>query len=330
VHFKLISLKRYTFVDWATQGYMALVALLILAFHGAAVPLWPRLVAAHAVGIGLVHVLIQTQARRPANRVLDFLRHFYPVLLYVGFYRETGELNHMFTSDYLDPVFIRLDETIFGTQPSLSFMQSLPHWPVSEMFYVAYFSYYVMIAGVGLALFLRDRRQFAHYVSMVSFVFYVCYLVYIFTPVMGPRIFHRVINGYALPPEVQPAVMPEFPAAVQAGLFFRIMVWIYNTFEAPGAAFPSSHVAVAITTAWFSFRYLRRIRALHFVMVVLLCLSTVYCRYHYVVDVMAGVATAALLLPLGNWLYQRFGQLAQESPRANPPPNASAPQRARS
>lgn len=330
MRFKLISLKRYTFVDWATQGYMALVAVLVVAFHGTAVPFWPWLVAAHAVGIGLVHVVIQAHARRPANQVLDFLRHFYPVLLYVGFYRETGELNHMFTPDYLDPVCIRLDEMIFGAQPSIVFMQRLPHWLVSEMFYAAYFSYYVMIAGVGLALYLRDRRQFFHYLSVVCFVFYVCYVVYIFTPVMGPRVFHRGIDGYSLPPEIQPEVVPEFPAAVQAGPFFKLMAWIYDIFEAPGAAFPSSHVAVAITTAWFSFRYLRRIRIPHFIMVVLLCLSTVYCRYHYAVDVMAGVATAALLLPLGNWLYQRFGQLAQEARPANSPPNGPTSQRLRS
>jgi membrane-associated phospholipid phosphatase len=162
-----------------------------------------------------------------------------------------------------------------------------------------------MIVGIGVALFVRNRSQFFHFVSVMSFVFYVCYLVYIFTPVMGPRIFHRVINGYSLPMEVQPQVIPEFPAAVQAGLFFRIMAWIYETFEAPGAAFPSSHVAVAITTLWFSFRYLPRIRFLHLLMAVLLCLSTIYCRYHYAVDVMAGIVTAAVLVPLANWLYAR-------------------------
>jgi membrane-associated phospholipid phosphatase len=117
-----------------------------------------------------------------------------------------------------------------------------------------------------------------------------------------------VINGYTLPPDVQPAVIPEFPAAVRGGLFFQLMVWIYDTFEAPGAAFPSSHVAVAIATLWFSFRYLPRIRWLHLIMVVLLCLSTIYCCYHYAVDVAAGIGTAALLIPLGNWLYARLGQ----------------------
>jgi membrane-associated phospholipid phosphatase len=38
----------------------------------------------------------------------------------------------------------------------------------------------------------------------------------------------------------------------------------------------------------------------------MLCLSTIYCRYHYVVDVLAGLVTAAVLIPTGNWLYFKF------------------------
>jgi membrane-associated phospholipid phosphatase len=292
---------------------MALVALLILLFHDRAVSWWPWLLLAHAVTIGLVHWLIIGHARRPENRVLNFLRHFYPVLLYTGFYRETGELNQMAVAGYLDPFFVRLEERIFGTQPSLAFMQSLPWRPVGELFYASYFSYYLMIAGVGLALFWRDRRAFFHYVSVVSFVFYLCYLIYIFTPVMGPRVFERAIDGYELPARFRPAGSLDIPAAIQAGVFFRIMAWIYGTFEAPGAAFPSSHVAVALTTVYFSFRYLRRIRFLHLIVALLLCASTVYCRYHYVVDAVAGVITAMVLVPLGNRLYFRFRQPCGQS-----------------
>ncbi len=306
-------MKHYTFIDFATQGYLAMVGLLILIFHGEAVAQWPWLVVAHVAGLALVHLLILLHVRWPANRLLDFLRHFYPVPMFIGFYRETGELNQIFVSGFLDPVFIHWDERLFGGQPSLTFMEHLPYWPVSEMFYAAYFSYYVMIVGVGLALFLRDRRQFFHYLSIVCFVFYVCYLIYIFTPVTGPRIFFRAVNGYELPAQAQPAVLPEYPSAVQAGPFFRLMDWIYEHFEASGAAFPSSHVAVAIVTLYFSFRYLPRIRVLHLLMVVLLSLSTVYCRYHYAVDVAAGVVTAALLIPLGNWLYFRFQRLLKQA-----------------
>jgi membrane-associated phospholipid phosphatase len=88
------------------------------------------------------------------------------------------------------------------------------------------------------------------------------------------------------------------------------MAVIYEHFESPGAAFPSSHVAIALVTVYFSFRYLRAIRWAHLIVAILLCVSTVYCRYHYAVDVPAGVLMTALFLPLGNWLYARYGKSA--------------------
>lgn len=316
--------RHYRFVDFATQGYNALVGSVILLFHNDTIPIWAWLVGAHAVAAVLIHALIEAHARRPAHRVLNFLRHFYPVLLYTGFFRETGAVNRIFFTEYLDPMVIRWEQALFGCQPSVLFMARWPWLPVSELFYAAYFSYYVMIAGVGLALFLRDRRQFFHYVSVVSFLFYVCYAIYDVVPVIGPRVFFREIEGYSLPEELQAlAVTDVYPEAVKAGVFFKIMAWIYRVFEAPGAALPSSHVAVAICTLGFSRRYLPRIRHVHAVAVVLLCASTVYCRYHYVVDVLAGVLTAAVLIPLANRLYWKLEREPVLEP-ARPPAEATA------
>jgi membrane-associated phospholipid phosphatase len=301
--------KHYTFVDYATQAYTALVGLLILCFHNHTVPHWPQLLGAHLVTLALVHLLIQAHARRRPGWLLDLLRHFYPVLLYTAFFIETGLLNRMFYPDYLDPLVARWEQDLFGCQPSVLFMEKLPWLAVSELFYASYFSYYVMIVGVGIALFLRSREQFFHYVSVVSFLFYVCYLIYIVLPVIGSRAFFHQVEGYALPAATQQlAVTDAYPQAVQAGVVFRLMRWVYVVFEAPGAALPSSHVAVALCTLYFSFRYLRPIRYVHLVVVLLLCLATVYCRYHYVVDVLAGLVTAAVLIPTGNWLYFRFSE----------------------
>jgi len=306
--------KHYTFVDYTTQAYMALVGLLILCFHNSTVPHWPQLLGAHVVTLVLVHLLILAHARRPAGGLLDFLRHFYPVLLYTAFFLETGQVNRMFFPDYLDPMVARWEQGLFGCQPSVLFMAKLPWLAVSELFYAAYFSYYIMIGGVGIALFLRSREQFFHYVSVVSFLFYVCYLIYIILPVIGSRAFFHQVEGYSLPAATQQlAVTDAYPAAVQAGLVFRLMRWMYVIFEAPGAALPSSHVAVALCTVYFSFRYLRPIRYLHLVVAGLLCLATVYCRYHYVVDVLAGLATAGVLIPTGNWLYFKFGETRPKS-----------------
>lgn len=299
-------MKRYTFVDYATQGYVALVGLLIAFFHNATVPSWETLVPLHVLALILVHGLITAHAAHPKNKVLDFLRHFYPVLLYTGFYRETGMLNEMFVPTYLDPQVVKVEQALFGFQPSLAFMNALPYLAVSELFYAAYFSYYVMIAGVGLALFLRDRRQFFHYVSVISFVFYCCYLGFIFLPVTGPRLFFKEVDHFQLPAEwLALGAAHPYPPVVERGLFFRIIAEIYDLFEPPGAAFPSSHVAVALATVTFSFRYLPRIRWVHLIAAILLCFATVYCRFHFAIDVIAGAITAAVLVPLGNWLYVR-------------------------
>ena len=146
-------------------------------------------------------------------------------------------------------------------------------------------------------------------------MFYICYVTYIFVPVVGPRIVYRGLVEQPLPQEVLPVSDFDPPASVQSALFFRIMGWIYSHFEAAGAAFPSSHVAVALCTLYFSFRYIRPIRHVHAVLVILLCLSTVYCRYHYAVDVVAGVLAVVVLLPLGNWLWRRFPDAADAERR---------------
>lgn len=299
------KLSDYRFIDYATQFYLAVVGLLILIFHDGHVNYWYLLLAGHVAVMLVVHFLIRMHTAFPNARVVAFLRFFYPILLYAFFYEESKILNLMFIDGYLDKFFIRLEERLFGFQPSVRFMEALPYLAVSEFFYMSYFSYYIMISGVGLALYLQNRGRFFHYISIMSVTFYLCYLAYIFLPVVGPLVFYTSVEAF--PDQASLPYYPlEFPHHLTSGLFFQIMKLIYHYFESHGAAFPSSHVAVALCTLYFSWRYLPRIRYLHLGAVIFLCLSTVYCRYHYVVDVFAGVAATAMILPLGEYLYRRI------------------------
>jgi len=301
--------RHYRFIDYAAQGYVALVAALILLF-GRELPYAGPLLCAHVLCFGLVHTLIQWHERNPRSWLLDVLRHFYPIILYTPFYRETSSLNQMILQGYLDGFFGGLDLRLFGCQPSVALMEKAPFLWLSELFYASYFSYYVMIVGVGIALYFSNKKRFFHYVSLVSFSFYVCYLVYIFLPVVGPRLFYAPLDSFSAQRELVAslgATYPiEFPATVQGGLFFRLMDFIYAHVEAHGAAFPSSHMAIALCSLYFSWRYIPRLRPIHTPAVLLLSISTVYCRYHYVVDILGGAATGLALLLLGEWLYAKF------------------------
>ncbi len=163
-----------------------------------------------------------------------------------------------------------------------------------------------MIPGVGFGLYFTRRRQFFQYITMITFVFFVCYLIYILLPVLGPHAHERLAaagQDALLPPRV-------VPGHLRRGFFFQLMQFIYRTFEpSSGAAFPSSHVAVAVAAVTYTWRYLKSVRWLHAVVVVLLAVSTVYCGYHYAVDIFAGALVGAALTPVGEWIY---GKLAPE------------------
>ena len=82
--------RHYTFIDYATQCYIAIVGMIIVFAHSPRVSFWPWMLLAHGTGLVLIHGLIQFHARHRTNLVLDFLRHFYPILLYGEFYHENG------------------------------------------------------------------------------------------------------------------------------------------------------------------------------------------------------------------------------------------------
>jgi len=298
-----VDVTRYTFIDYATQTYLVLVGLIILFLHGDHLDRWYYLFGANVARIAGVHLLIRLYASHPDNRPLTFLRFLYPLMLITTLYRETGLVNQFITGAFHDPAFIALEEWMFGYQPVVRFMETFSARFVAEVLYFAYFSYYLLVSLVGLSLYFTNRRQVFHYVSVVTFVFYVCFFTFIVFPVLGPTAI--LLNGY----ETQLGLtypVPAVPTSVATAWFYKLMTVIHGKYQVIGAAFPSSHVAVSVTAAYFAWLYLRRIRFLIAIDVFLLALATVYCRYHYAVDAIGGVLAAAILIPLGEWLYRRF------------------------
>src|SRR5207245_8291738 len=74
------------------------------------------------------------------------------------------------------------------------------------------------------------------------------------------------------------------------------------------AAFPSGHTAIAIVVLAMAARYQRRLLYPLLGMTVSLVVSTVYLRYHYVIDVIAGLLLAGLCLGVTFWLYREHGE----------------------
>jgi membrane-associated phospholipid phosphatase len=304
----------YRLIDVATQSYLLFVALVALALRGEQ---WVALVALHLGTMAAIHCLIgphpppETRAvvagRFTATAARAWLREFYPIFLFVGLYRETVVLNRMMDTPRLDPWLVKADHALLGFQPAEAFSVTFAQPLFSEFMHLSYLSYHLMIGGVGLWLSVRNLAAFRHFVTVVSLVFYACYATYLFVPAVGPRVLFaptperaQFVAHYGRDPRPTPATAGGRWAQ-------RTFAFVEEHGDIAGAAFPSSHVAVALVTAWFSWRYIRPIRWLHVVFAVTILFSTVYTRAHYAVDVLGGLVAAAVLFPAAQALYARTG-----------------------
>ncbi len=264
-----------------------------------------------ALNAPLPHLLLHLAIAAAAFLVLPWLRrhgHWTTRLMslvilpasFAFFYAELEFLGVVFRDfgDSFDPFLIDLEASIFGFQPSLEWSRVWP-WPwLLELMEFAYFAYY-FFSVIGLVLIWYAGKRTAdqnwtmseNMIRDLLAVMLSCYVWYTFFPVWGPKFFDYL--GMAGPVESE---------GLNGWIFTDIMRHIHANGALHGAAFPSSHVAGSMVSWWWGWKAAPRHRWWFTTLWVLLCLSIVYCRYHYVVDLVAGIAWGALIM----WLTSRL------------------------
>ncbi len=266
--------------DTLTVAYNLFVLAFVLTSWGR-VAAAPAHAAFNAGVIGVVLWLGRRRRCRPKESIYARLSLCHPLILYTFLYYQTGLLNRVLVPEFLDPIFLRADIAVFGAFPAIYLHRALGGPFADEFFHVAYLSYYLVIVLVSLLLFRKSLGAFQRFLFQLSALFYLCYATYVFLPVEGPLVERGLVfHG--------------------SGLFERIVDFLYAKGENPGAAFPSSHVAVALLVALWGGTHFPRLKPLLLAQFVLLSISAVYCSFHYGVDIIAGVLLGAGMLVLMN------------------------------
>ena len=223
-----------------------------------------------------------TFCKMPVNSFLCGLSLWYPLALYGLLYYQTGLINTVVIPRFLDSFFLNLDVRIFGQFPGFFLNGANGNAFLDEFFHFFYFSYYLIIPMTFILLYRKDVKLFECFVFQLSCLFYVCYVIYIFLPVEGPIPFR---NEYYL----------------QHGLFRTIMDFIWTKGENPGAGFPSSHVAVTFLLACWGSKQFKRLKIFYWLTCLFLSIATVYCMFHYAVDVIGGLLLGVLAVLTFSW-----------------------------
>lgn len=283
-HLVQLSLRRMNY------DRLTVVYLLLSAFYPVLKPsVFPQPWANAALhGALALFVWFVPPLLRGARHVgMRLLGEIYLPLIFPLFYAEMEYLGVIYFpfENSLDPALIRLEQWIFGCQPSIEWSRAWP-WPwFHELMEFAYFTYY-FLAAAYVWLLMRapglpsERRWDAlrDFVRDLSVTMLICYTFYTLFPAWGPKYFRL---GFI---------------DVGGGPFTAIMRHIHENGAILGAAFPSSHVAASLVPWWHTWQRFPRHRWWMTTLFVLLCMSTVYNRYHYVVDVFAGLLLGSLVM----------------------------------
>jgi membrane-associated phospholipid phosphatase len=237
-------------------------------------------------------------ARPRAYKLLVFIRNFYPVTLYLYFFESNTVTNQVFFGRWLDPFFMSIDHAIFGYYPSMEWGIRLNSIWIKEILYFSYFSYYLMILGLPVLFYIKKRQVMQEVVFVLSFVFYFCYFIYSWLPVIGGR------------------YIPEamvITQQMQGGIFQQIMAYIYTHSPHLGGAFPSSHIAISLVLSALAFKHFRALGIIMFSVTFFLSIATVYCHYHWFIDSVTGVLVGLLGYWIGQSIYKQLSENKNEA-----------------
>lgn len=243
--------------------------------------------------IALVLLLVGHYGHAGERGWLTALRPWIPVFFILVAYRESGLLLTPDPSHRLDTVFIRLDNVILRNPGVLRILD----WGAPWIQYYLELSYLLCypIVPLGLATLYLVKDKIArrkepkndlttagtpsplgaiameHFWTAVLLASLACYFLFPFFPLAPPR-----------------ELFDDVPGPRVAPLLRAMNHWLLGKYSVGASLFPSAHVAATTAAALAIRRYLPRLGWVFIVVAVSIALATVYGRYHYALDAIAG------------------------------------------
>ena len=215
---------------------------------------------------------------------LSIVRDWYPTPLFMMAYREMGWFAPLQHTHELEKAWEVWDKFFLNTLGVKAIIESLgPVLPsILEISYILVYT--VPYIALGLLYAYGRRERVDRFLFPLAVAVLTAYALFPYFPSEPPR---TVFPG------------EDFPA--WNTIFRRINWWMLGSYGIHTSVFPSAHCSGAFSAA-FAMRYAlpekKWVWRFLLVMAILIATATVYGRYHYLADAVAGFALALGALPL--------------------------------
>ena len=287
----LQSAVHFRPVDVLTSAFAAFLCLASF-FCWSAVSDHGAIAQIAAVGLlPLVVAWLRARIPRPGTALRIFL-DFYVIACVVVIFDGLGPLIRAVNPVDRDAWLINCDRALFGADPTVALERFATPF-LSDVLTVCYALYYFHPIVLGALVYADDLRrpvaEFHRYAFTMVFVFFVSYAGYFTLPAVGPR--YTVHHKSPLPRGTVSKAIDETLDRLEKN---------------KRDCFPSGHTMVVVAVLMEAGRRSRRTFLWFLPFAAGLILATVYGRYHYVTDVLAGLLLVFPAVWLGNALFRRL------------------------
>jgi len=287
-----------------TFAFVALVLILTSIFRDGldvgAILLNATILLGSVAVVNIIRSRIDTKAVR-------ILHTFYILAVVIVVFKTVEKLSFNLHGRDYDNILIAVDRALFGgANPTVWLYQHIPVMPLFvEFLQLCYFMYYLLPVILAVEFYRRRRRENrdVHKIDEIETLRFVViyglltsYIGYLILPAIGPRF--TLHEFWSISKEL-PGVYFTEPLRWFTNLAENITEGMTNLQAAQVVtrdAFPSGHSETTLLCMILAFRYRARTRWLILIIGSGLIFSTVYLRYHYVIDVIGGSLFAVITL----------------------------------
>lgn len=192
------------------------------------------------------------------------------------FFDVVAHFQHVWFDGWMDALLISLEHSLIGTESSV-FFQRITSPVLTEWMMFAYVIYIPLLPLVAFICYRAGGAKASHdYLFNLTLSNILCFCGFIVFPVAGPLVHY---------PEM-------FTVALEGGFFTLCGEWMRSNVHYPGGCLPSVHCCAATIMAVMLYRYARKLFWIALPVILTLYVATVYGRYHYAWDGIAGIVVA--------------------------------------
>jgi membrane-associated phospholipid phosphatase len=275
--------------DWLLLGYLGLILLALVFGTGNNRSACLVRVSADLGAYVFVLCLVRLQVLRWGGAAASLLYRVAILATLLGTFFQLREILPAVSPRAVDASIYAFDLRVFGVEPSV-FFDRFVNRTTTEWFAFFYFLYFLVLTVhvLPVLFWLRDDRVLGQFGMGFLMVFLTAHLLYMVVPGWGP---YWYLRG-------------TFQHELQGATFWRLVREAVDAGGAQKDIFPSLHTAVPTFIAIFSFRH-RQLVPFKYSWPVMafvasqIIIATLFLRWHYLVDVVAGLVLATIAALLG-------------------------------